>query len=121
MTHRPINPAFTVVASTAPANPPSTPNTPTSTTILMTLIRLVSKSTDLVITINLPHIPAEEGQTTTSAASGNTSGVGSRDGTEPDNGLSGKLVEDGLKVRDEVLRTLTIHDWNLFGETEGGS
>jgi len=116
-----MNPALILVASTTPANPPSTPNTPTSTTILMTLIRLVSKSTDLVITINLPHIPAEEGINAASAASGNSSGDGSREGNEPENGPSGTPVEDGLKVRDEVLRTLTIHDWDLFGEAEGGN
>lgn len=119
--HRPINPALTLVASTNPADPPSTPNTPTSTTILMTIIRLVSKSTDFVITINLPHIPVEEGINAASAASGNSSGDGSREGNELENGPSGTLVEDGLKVRDEVLRTLTIHDWDLFGEVEGGN
>lgn len=87
----------------------------------MTLIRVVSKSTDLVITINLPHIPAEEGMNTASATSENSSGDRSRKRNEPGDGPFGTLVEDGLKVRDEVLRTLIIHDWNLFGDVEGGN
>ena len=84
----------------------------------MTVIRLVSKSTDLVITINLPHIPAEEGAHTPSTASGISPGEGSRERVDFENGDFGPFVEDGIRIRDEVLRTLTIHDWSLFGAEE---
>ena len=35
-----------------------------------------------------------------------------------ENGDFGPFVEDGMRIRDEVLRTLTIHDWSLFGAEE---
>ena len=84
----------------------------------MTLIRLVSVSTDLVITINLPHILAEEDTNAGPAVSGASLDVGSHEEVDFESGRFGSFVEDGMKVRDEVLRTLTIHDWTLFGEDE---
>ncbi|KAL8829912.1 MAG: hypothetical protein Q9191_001732 [Dirinaria sp. TL-2023a] len=112
----PMTPAWTLIARTKPAVPPTTPMVPTSTTILLTLIRLVSKSTDLVITINLPNIPAESDTEVVSVASFTLSGEESRESVDFENGHFSSFVEEGMKVRDEILRTLRIEDWSLFGE-----
>lgn len=34
-------------------------------------------------------------------------------------GRFGSWVEEGIRVRDEVLRTLEIKDWELFGDDDG--
>lgn len=113
-----MTPACTLIASTKPAVPPTTPMAPTSTTILLTLIRLVSKSTDLVITINLPHLPAEVDAVDGTIASGTLSGGENRESVDFENRHFGSFVEEGMKVRDEVLRTLRIENWSLFGEED---
>lgn len=79
----------------------------------MTLIRLVSQSTDLVITMNLPHIPAETSTENGVGASGTSLG-GNQDSLDANGGRLGSSVEEGIVVRDEVLKTLQIHDWGLF-------
>ncbi|KAL8909314.1 MAG: hypothetical protein Q9207_000324 [Kuettlingeria erythrocarpa] len=105
---QPDTPCYTLLASTTP--PPATngnagrPLTPTFTAVILTLIRLVPQSTDIVVTINIPHIPREQ---------------------EPSDGevniaegKYGSLVEEGLRIRDEVWRTLDLKDWGLFGTPE---
>ena len=86
--------------------------------MLMTLVRLVSKSTDLVITINLPHIANQIDTSTPSGASGLLAGQGQREDVDFENGHFGSWVEEGLRVRNEVLQTLEIKDWGLFGGEE---
>ena len=85
----------------------------------MTLVRLVSKSTDLVITINLPHIPGQADTSAPGAVSGLLSGQGKEEDVDFGRGQYGSWVEEGIRVRDEVLRTLKIEDWGLFGDEEG--
>lgn len=92
---------------------------PTRTTILMTLVRLVSKCTDLVITINLPYIESQADTSTPSGASGPLAGPGRREDVDFEQGRFGNWVEEGLKVRDEVHRSLEINDWSLF--VDGGN
>ena len=36
-----------------------------------------------------------------------------------EHGRFGSLVEEWIEVRNEVLRTLHIEDWGLFGEEDG--
>ena len=92
---------------------------PTRTTILMTLVRLVSKSTDLVITINLPYIESQTDTSTPSGASGPLAGQERREDVDFEQGRFGNWVEEGMKVRDEVHRSLEINDWSLF--VDGGN
>ena len=82
----------------------------------MTLIRLVSKSTDIVITINLPHIPGQADASTSTSESGPLSRQGREEDVDFARGQFGRWVEEGINVRDEVLRTLEIKDWGLFGD-----
>jgi len=66
--------------------------------IVMTLIRLEQQKTDIVITINVPHIK------------------GSYDETEIDveDGKQGKLLDAAVAYQDRFLPTLQIKDWTLF-------
>ncbi|KAL8928553.1 MAG: hypothetical protein Q9208_001787 [Pyrenodesmia sp. 3 TL-2023] len=104
----PDTPCYTLLATTTP--PPATngnanrPLTPTFTAIILTLIRLVPQSTDLVVTINIPHILGEQEP--------------SDGAVNFEEGRYGSLVEEGIRVRDEVWRTLEVKDWGLFGAIE---
>ncbi|MCJ1481080.1 hypothetical protein MMC06_001236 [Schaereria dolodes] len=108
----PNTPAYTLLAttSTAPSSPSSLPSrslTPAFpfTAIILTLIRLAPQSTDLVISVNIPHLPDEPRP----------------DDSEPINfeeGKVGKMVEKGISIRDRILKSFEIRDWGLFGEVE---
>ncbi len=69
---------------------------------MLTLIRLRSVKTDFVITINIPHVKGEYNE---SEVNFETAELGSQ-------------VRDALLVRDEILRSLDIRDWSLFGVAE---
>ena len=84
----------------------------------MTLVRLVSKSTDLVITINLPHIAGQTVTNIPSAGSGPLAGQEKVEEVDFEKGRFGAWVGEGFVLRDEVLRTLEIKDWGLFGEED---
>ncbi|KAI4175801.1 MAG: hypothetical protein LQ343_001414 [Gyalolechia ehrenbergii] len=104
----PNTPCYTLLATTTP--PPATngniqrPLTPTFTAIILTLIRLVPQSTDIVVTINIPHIPGQQEP--------------SDGAVNFQEGKFGSLVDGGVKIRDEVWRTLQVKDWGLFGDGE---
>ena len=85
----------------------------------MTLVRLVSKCTDLVITINLPYIESQTDTSTPSAVSGPLAGQGRQEDVDFEQGHFGSWVEEGMIVRDEVHRSLEIKDWSLF--VDGGN
>lgn len=80
----------------------------------MTLVRLVSKCTDLVITINLPYIESQTDTSTPFAVSGPLAGQERQEDVDFEQGRFGSWVEEGMKVRDEVHRSLEIKDWSLF-------
>ncbi|KAI4197607.1 MAG: hypothetical protein LQ346_002952 [Caloplaca aetnensis] len=64
-------------------------------------LQLIPQSTDIVVTINIPHIPREQ-----EPSDGEVNFA---------QGKYGSLVEEGLRIRDEVWRTLDVKDWGLFG------
>ncbi|KAL8915569.1 MAG: hypothetical protein Q9171_000134 [Xanthocarpia ochracea] len=103
--HLPPNtPCYTLLATTTP--PPATngnvrAKTPTFTAVFLTLIRLVAQSTDIVVTVNVPHI------------SGHQEPLDGEVNFEE--GKFGSLVEEGVKIRDEVWKSLEVRDWGLFG------
>ncbi|KAL2057800.1 hypothetical protein ABVK25_002184 [Lepraria finkii] len=83
------------------------PHAPTNTDIHLTLIRLVEQSTDIVITLNVPHIPNE---------------------TNPEDPVAGddEAVRKQLNERTEkavlmkeawemVVGSVEVRDWSLFG------
>lgn len=97
-------PSYTLLATTTP--PPATDGTaraltPKFVAVILTLIRLVPQSTDIVVTINIPHIPGHQEPS-----------VGEVNFEE---GKFGSLVEEGVRIRDEVWRSLEVRDWGLFG------
>jgi hypothetical protein len=65
---------------------------------LLTLVRLEKQKTDLLIVVNVPHIPNEY----------------DKDGIDLENGKVGKLIEDGMKLRDRILETFEVKDYGLF-------
>lgn len=66
------------------------------------LVRLKEQKTDLVVCVNVPHVPGEGG-----FVSGME--VDLRGGAG-----KGRLMERGEKVRERVLKTLRVVDWDLF-------
>ncbi|KAL8939892.1 MAG: hypothetical protein Q9211_002535 [Gyalolechia sp. 1 TL-2023] len=68
------------------------------------LFPLVPQSTDIVVTINIPHIPGQQEPSD-----------GAVDFQE---GKFGSLVDEGVRIRDEVWRTLQVKNWGLFGDGE---
>ncbi len=102
-------PALTLHATTTPPGPTAQP----TSTILLALIRLVPQSTDIVITVNIPHIPGESLAPARSTPAGNPMNEdGGRDGGEDG---YGRLVEAGRRMRDEVVESVCVRNWGLFG------
>ena len=91
-------PTSTLLATIHPGKGSSNPNRSDFTALLVILIRLERQKTDLLVTINIPHIP------------------GHYDPSEIDleGGDAGKLIRDGFAMRDEILRSLEILRWELF-------
>ncbi|KAL8932525.1 MAG: hypothetical protein Q9216_006798 [Gyalolechia sp. 2 TL-2023] len=101
----PNTPCHTLLATTTPPPAPNgniqRPLTPKFTAIILTLIRLVPQATDIVVTINIPHIPGQQEPSDDGAVNF-------------EQGKFGSLVEEGVRIRDEVWRTLQVKDWGLF-------
>ena len=98
---------FFLLATTTPPPPdptrPSRPNTPIHTHILLTLIRLEPQFTDMLITLNIPHIPG----------SPEAIAVGGEE-LDFEKGKYGSAIEEGKKVMDAVGNSLLVKDWGLF-------
>ena len=98
-------PTCCLLATTHPSPViPTRPNTPHFTALVLTLIRLEAQTTDIVVTVNVPHYP------------------GRYDPSEIDleEGQPGKLIKEGMAIRDMVLQSLEVADWGLF-QGKGGS
>ncbi|KAI9787732.1 MAG: multicopy suppressor of ts gsp1 [Geoglossum umbratile] len=72
--------------------------TPVFTGLLVTLIRLEAKKTDIVITANVPHIRGNYDE-------GNL---------DLEQGQLGALLDAALAHQDRIYRTFEVKDWNLF-------
>lgn len=66
----------------------------------MTLLRLEKQKTDLLITVNVPHIKGEYDE----------------DAVDLELGKQGKLIGDAVEYSARIWETLKIKDWGLFGE-----
>lgn len=95
-------PAYTLIATQTPPPDPSQSNSaaPDFTAIILTLLRLEKESTDILITINVPHIK------------------GSYDEEEIDLelGKQGQLIGDAVEYAAKIWDTFKVKDWNLFNE-----
>ncbi|KAK4994355.1 hypothetical protein LTR66_005600 [Elasticomyces elasticus] len=97
----PQTPAYTLFATQqASAERITQGRAPDFTGILLLLIRLNGKKTDLVITINVPHAPGEYAPEDVDLATGKL----------------GRLLEAAVQYRDRLLQTFEVKDWSLFGQ-----
>ncbi|KAI0475010.1 Mog1p/PsbP-like protein [Xylariaceae sp. FL0804] len=76
------------------------PPAPDLTAIVLTLVRLERESTDLLITINVPHIKGEYDESD----------------VDLELGRRGRLIGDAIEYASRVWETFKIKDWGLFKE-----
>ncbi|KAI0150632.1 Mog1p/PsbP-like protein [Xylariaceae sp. FL1272] len=104
-------PAYTLIATLSPPNqPPSSqstagdssqrPNSPDFTAMILTLVRLEHEKTDILITINVPHIRGEYDE----------------DDVDLQLGKQGKLIGDAVDYASRIWETFKVKDWGLFKE-----
>jgi hypothetical protein len=67
---------------------------------VLSLVRLEKESTDIVITINVPHIKGEYKE----------------DEVDLDVGRQGKLIEDAVEFAAKIWESFEVKDWGLFGD-----
>lgn len=67
---------------------------------MLTLIRLEEQKTDMLVTINVPHI----------------AGQYEAGSVDLENGKMGSFLEQAGKWREKVLGSFEIREWGLFGE-----
>lgn len=79
---------------------PATPGAPDFTAIILTLLRLERESTDLLVTINVPHIR----------------GTYDADDIDLELGKQGKLIGDAVEFAARIWESFQVEDWNLFNE-----
>jgi len=94
-------PAYTLIATqTPPVDPDARVAAPDFTAIVLNLIRLEKESTDILVTINVPHIKGEYME----------------DDVDLQLGKQGKLIENAVEYAARVWETFKIKDWGLFNE-----
>lgn len=76
--------------------------------ILLSLIRLIPQATDFLVSVNIPMYHQ-----------GATAGTNS-DLVDVEQSEYGRLFQEGLALRDEVVDSIQIRDWSLFDVTGGG-
>jgi hypothetical protein len=86
----------------ATQTPPPEPNSknPDFTAIVLNLIRLESESTDILVTINVPHIKGEY----------------TEEEVNLQLGKQGKLIGNAVEYAAKIWETFKIRDWGLFNE-----
>ncbi|KAI0474235.1 Mog1p/PsbP-like protein [Xylaria cf. heliscus] len=102
-------PAYTLIATLSPHAPPSTeadssgaprPGAPDFTAIILTLVRLERERTDLLITVNVPHIRGEYDE----------------DDVDLQLGKQGQLIGDAVDYASRIWESFRVKDWGLFKE-----
>jgi hypothetical protein len=94
-------PAYTLIATQSPkAGERPDASGPDFTAIILTLVRLEKVSTDIVITINVPHIKGEYNE----------------DEVDMELGKQGVLIGDAVEFAGRIWDTFKVKDWTLFNE-----
>lgn len=94
-------PAYTLIATqTPPPHPDSKTLAPDFTAIVLNLVRLEDEHTDILITINVPHIKGEYDE----------------EEVDLEVGKQGKLIMDAVEHAAIIWETFKIKDWGLFKE-----
>jgi hypothetical protein len=92
-------PAYTLVATAPPgAQQRGRDKEPEFLGLLLTMIRLEKQKTDLLVVINVPHIPGQYDKVD----------------VDPEKGKNGPLLEAAIGYRAKVMETFEIRDWELF-------
>ena len=102
LSNREGTPAYTLIATQTPPppDPESSSTAPDFTAIVMNLIRLEEESTDILITINVPHIKGEY----------------TEEEVDLQMGKQGRLISDAVEYAARIWETFKIKDWGLFHE-----
>ncbi|KAF2403215.1 ran-interacting Mog1 protein [Trichodelitschia bisporula] len=98
----PSTPAFTMFATQHPSAAPSRSPQADFTAILLVLVRLAAQKTDIVISINVPHVADEY----------------SRADVDLEARKPGPLLGAAIQMRDRILETFEVKDWDLFVNEE---
>ena len=111
-------PAYTLIATQAPKPPAAAAAaggsgsekekekeregaaSPDFTAIILTLVRLERELTDILITINVPHIKGEYDE----------------DDVDLELGRQGRLIGDAVDYAAKIWESFKVKDWNLFKE-----
>ncbi|KAG5953557.1 hypothetical protein E4U58_000340 [Claviceps cyperi] len=96
-------PAYTLIATQTPkaSQLPGSATTPDFSAIIMTLLRLEKCKTDILITINVPHIQGEYNE----------------EDVDLELGKQGKLIGDAVEYSARIWETFKVKDWDLFGDS----
>lgn len=96
-----------LLATTKPPPPdptrPPRANASTYVVILLALVRLEIQMTDVVVTLNLPNIPGAQEL------------VSEGENVNFEEGTFSATIQQGQEVLNEVLKSLEVKDWGLFG------
>lgn len=107
--HREGIPSYTLIATQTPkrsrAERPEDQDTgrgagPDFTALILTLIRLEKESTDILITINVPHIKGEYDE----------------EDVDLELGKQGKLIGNAVEYAARIWDSFKVKDWKLFNE-----
>ncbi|KAK8218123.1 hypothetical protein IWZ01DRAFT_531880 [Phyllosticta capitalensis] len=103
LSRMPNTPAYTLVATQHPAPDPSSRRPqPDFTAIVLILVRLAQQKTDIVITVNVPHVPGEY----------------VKEDVDFSRAKQGPLMDAAAAIKQQILQTFEIKDWNLFVNEE---
>ncbi|KAL8404590.1 hypothetical protein RB594_009446 [Gaeumannomyces avenae] len=95
-------PAYTLIATQKPRQDPRSPGgstaAPDFTALILTLLRLEREQTDILITVNVPHIK----------------GSYDEEDVDLELGKQGKLIGDAVEYAARMWSTFAIHDWKIF-------
>ncbi|KAK0936728.1 hypothetical protein LTR29_011681 [Friedmanniomyces endolithicus] len=91
--------AFTLLATSPPsAQHRDRAHEPDFVGIALLLVRLAEQKTDVLVSVNVPHVAGEyeEGE------------------MDLEKGRLGRLLEKGVQIRENVMESLEVRDWRLF-------
>ncbi|RKU41693.1 multicopy suppressor of ts gsp1 [Coniochaeta pulveracea] len=91
-------PAYTLIATQTPKVPNERKSAPDFTALILTLLRIERLSTDILITVNVPHIKGEYDEEEVDLALGK----------------QGELIGDAVEYAAKIWETFKIKDWKLF-------
>ena len=95
-------PAYTLISTQTPRvssrDQQQQSSAPDFTAIVMTLLRLEKQKTDILITVNVPHIKGEYDEAD----------------VDLELGKQGKLIGDAVEYSARIWESFKIKDWDLF-------